>query len=118
MLALRRAKLGEDHPHTLVSLFNLALSYEQAGRLDDAVSSCRLAADGMLATLGSDHSQTLQVASELVRLSQLQEQTMDRYGYDDASCTLSWDPRMGSTTAELLRLLRELTGTLRHLHVA
>ena len=33
-LKVRRAKLGEDHPNTLVSMGNLALAYREAGQLD------------------------------------------------------------------------------------
>jgi tetratricopeptide (TPR) repeat protein len=36
-LALRQAKLGEDHPETLASLSNLATAYRSAGQLEDAL---------------------------------------------------------------------------------
>jgi hypothetical protein len=39
-------------------------------------------------------------------------------GYDAASCALRWDCwKTGSSTADLLRLLREHASTLRQLHV-
>ena len=36
-LKLRKAKLGADHPKTLISMHNLAMSYHAAGRLEQAL---------------------------------------------------------------------------------
>ena len=36
-LKLRKAKLGPDHPDTLLSMNNLALAYQAAGKLDLAL---------------------------------------------------------------------------------
>ncbi|KIJ27903.1 hypothetical protein M422DRAFT_111270, partial [Sphaerobolus stellatus SS14] len=36
VLLMRRHKLGEDHPHTLTSMKNLASTYQSQGRLSEA----------------------------------------------------------------------------------
>ena len=40
-LALRKAKLGPDHPDTLTSMNNLANSYDDAGQNDRALQAPR-----------------------------------------------------------------------------
>jgi hypothetical protein len=36
-LELRRTVNGPEHPYTLMAMYNLALSYSVAGRLDEAL---------------------------------------------------------------------------------
>ena len=40
-LALRKAKLGPDHPDTLTSMNNLAIGYQAAGQNDRALQAPR-----------------------------------------------------------------------------
>ena len=40
-LKARKAKLGPDATDTLISMGNLASTYQAAGRLGDAIPSCR-----------------------------------------------------------------------------
>src|SRR5262249_34055431 len=46
-LKLIKAKLGADHPRTLVSMNNLATAYRDAGKLDQALPLYQQAAAGM-----------------------------------------------------------------------
>src|SRR5262249_16376882 len=55
----RQAKLGKDHPDTLLSLNNLANGYETAGRLKDAVPLFEALFKLRKARFGLDHSDTL-----------------------------------------------------------
>jgi hypothetical protein len=65
VVALQQGSLGEGHPDTLVSQFNLSVAYEQAGRLDEAVACCGTAAEGMRAALGPRHPYSVQFARAL-----------------------------------------------------
>ena len=58
-LALRKAKLGPDHPDTLASMNNLASSYCAAGQNDRALQALRGDAGVQKAKLGPDHPDTL-----------------------------------------------------------
>jgi tetratricopeptide (TPR) repeat protein len=64
-LALRRSKLGADHPDTISSMNNLANAYLAAGKLDLAVPLFEktLALDN--AKLGGDHPDTLKSKNDL-----------------------------------------------------
>jgi tetratricopeptide (TPR) repeat protein len=58
-LAARERVLGPDHPHTLQSRNNLALAYQAAGRLDEAISLHEQALAARERVLGPDHPHTL-----------------------------------------------------------
>jgi tetratricopeptide (TPR) repeat protein len=58
-LALRKARLGPDHPHTLISMNNLAISYADLGRHADALKLREETLAMMKAKLGPDHPDTL-----------------------------------------------------------
>src|SRR5262249_25148929 len=60
-LARQQAKLGPDHPDTLASMFNLALSYDALGRHADALQVREETLARVKATLGPDHPETLRV---------------------------------------------------------
>jgi hypothetical protein len=59
VLALRKVKLGQDHPDTLKSMNTLALSYEALGRPIEALKLREEALALMKARLGPDHPDTL-----------------------------------------------------------
>jgi tetratricopeptide (TPR) repeat protein len=58
-LKLRRAKLGSDHPDTLISINNLAMGYGAAGKLDRALPLWEETLKLRKAKLGPDHPYTL-----------------------------------------------------------
>ena len=70
-LALRKAKLGPDHPDTLLSMNNLANSYAALGRHADALKLHEETLALRKAKLGPDHPDTLvsmhNLANELRR---------------------------------------------------
>jgi tetratricopeptide (TPR) repeat protein len=54
-LQLRKAKLGPDHPDTLMSMSNLAVSYSELGRLDEALKLFEETLALRKAKLGPNH---------------------------------------------------------------
>jgi tetratricopeptide (TPR) repeat protein len=67
-LAGREAKLGTDHPDTLMAVEGLATLLNDQNRLDEAESLYRRALGGREAKLGPDHPDTLTSASNLAGL--------------------------------------------------
>jgi eukaryotic-like serine/threonine-protein kinase len=57
-LRLRKAKLGPDHPDTVVSTADLAAAYLQAGRAADAATLLEEALKVFMSKPGPDHSNT------------------------------------------------------------
>ena len=55
----RKAKLGEDHPDTLTSMNNLAVTYRSQCRLDEAEQLGVHATEASKGKLGTDHPDTL-----------------------------------------------------------
>jgi hypothetical protein len=76
-LALRKAKLGPDHPETLFSMNNLAESYAALGRDADALKLREETYPLRRAKLGADHPDTLltmaELAESLVAANRIQE---------------------------------------------
>jgi hypothetical protein len=76
-LALRKAKLGPQHPDTLLSMDNLAISYADLGRHADALKLHEETEALRKAKLGPDHPDTLKsmwgVAASLVKLQRSAE---------------------------------------------
>jgi eukaryotic-like serine/threonine-protein kinase len=64
-LKLRKAKLGPEHPHTLVSMGNLAGAYWQAKQLDKSIPLFEEALKHKVAKLGRDHPETLRTMANL-----------------------------------------------------
>ena len=64
-LALRKVKLGPDHPYTLASMNNLANSYEVLGRLAEALKLREETLALRKAKFGPDHPDTLASMSNL-----------------------------------------------------
>jgi hypothetical protein len=64
-LRLMEAKLGPDHPDTLISMHNLAEGYSAAGKLDLALPLSENALKLMKAKLGPDHPHTLACMANL-----------------------------------------------------
>ncbi len=63
--ATRTAKLGADHPDTLISMNNLALGYSDAGKLDQALPLLEETLKLTKAKLGTDHPNTLTTMGNL-----------------------------------------------------
>ena len=61
----REAKLGPDHPDTLVSRHDLAVAYYAAGRSSEAVTLFEATLKLSEAKLGPDHPDTLQIRGNL-----------------------------------------------------
>ena len=61
-LAIRKARLGEQHPDTATSLNNLAGLYEAQGRYDEAEPLYQQALAIMRERLGEQHPYTITVA--------------------------------------------------------
>jgi tetratricopeptide (TPR) repeat protein/tRNA A-37 threonylcarbamoyl transferase component Bud32 len=64
-LALKKAKLGPDHPDTLASMDNLATSYAAVGRYADALKLYEETLQLCKAKLGPDHPNTLATMNNL-----------------------------------------------------
>jgi hypothetical protein len=87
-LELRQAKLGPEHPDTLVAMNNLALAYKAAGKLDRAVPLLEVALRHLTTKLGPGHADTLaamnnlatayQAAGKLEQAIPLLEQGLER----------------------------------------
>jgi serine/threonine protein kinase len=58
-LVTRKAKLGPDHPDTLISMNNLALAHQASGQLAEAVPLLEETLEKRKAKLGPDHPDTL-----------------------------------------------------------
>jgi tetratricopeptide (TPR) repeat protein len=58
-LEKRKAKLGPDHPHTLISMNNLASAYQDSGQLAKAMPLYEETLEKRKAKLGPDHPHTL-----------------------------------------------------------
>jgi tetratricopeptide (TPR) repeat protein len=61
-LAIRKARLGEQHPDTATSLNNLAGLYQAQGRYDEAEPLYQQALAIMRERLGEQHPYTITVA--------------------------------------------------------
>ncbi len=59
------ARLGPDHPDTLASMHNLAISYSDAGQSDRALKLCEETLALRKAKLGPDHPDTLRTQNSL-----------------------------------------------------
>jgi serine/threonine protein kinase len=66
-LATRKAKLGPDHPDTLVSMNNLAVAYQASGQLGKAMTLLVETLEKMKAKLGPDHRETLNSMNSLAQ---------------------------------------------------
>jgi serine/threonine protein kinase len=64
-LEIRRRQLGEDHSETLESCQNLAMAYQDAGRLDQAIPILHATLERRRATLGYDHVDTIESMNDL-----------------------------------------------------
>jgi hypothetical protein len=58
-LARRKARIGPDHPSTLMSMYNLAVSYHALGRYADALRLREQTLAFRALKLGPDHPETL-----------------------------------------------------------
>jgi serine/threonine protein kinase len=64
-LDTRKARLGPDHPDTLLTMNNLALAYRASGQLARALPLLEEALEKLKARLGPDHADTLTCVSNL-----------------------------------------------------
>jgi serine/threonine protein kinase/tetratricopeptide (TPR) repeat protein len=62
---IRRHLLGQDHPETLESCQNLAMSYQDGGRLDRAIPILKDTLSRRGASLGDDHDDTIESMNDL-----------------------------------------------------
>ena len=58
-------KLGADHPDTLITLNNLAMAYQDAGKLPQAIELFEQVRDAQVKKLGADHPDTLATLNNL-----------------------------------------------------
>ena len=65
VLQLRREKLGADHPDTLNAMHNLAISYSDAGRLEEGLKMRKEVLQLSREKLGADHPDTLDAMRNL-----------------------------------------------------
>jgi hypothetical protein len=65
--------LGTDHPHTLISLCNLAFVLWDLGLWSEAESDLRTALEAQTRVLGADHPHTLASRGKLALLSLREE---------------------------------------------
>jgi tetratricopeptide (TPR) repeat protein len=61
----RQRELGKDHPDTLITLSNLAATYQAAGKLGKAIKLHEQVKAAFVAKLGADHSLTLNTLNNL-----------------------------------------------------
>ena len=59
-----KARLGPDHPDTLTSIANLAITYWCQGRLNDAEPLLSQAVKGMLQVMGPEHPTTVHYVNQ------------------------------------------------------
>jgi eukaryotic-like serine/threonine-protein kinase len=64
-LDIRLRQMGPDHSETLQSCQNLAMAYQDAGRLDRAIPILQSTLDRRRATLGDDHVDALESMNDL-----------------------------------------------------
>ena len=64
-----KAKLGSNHPDTLTSMANLAVTYGDQGRLDAAHSLLFIAVETMQLVMGPKHPTVLHYIKHLNQLS-------------------------------------------------
>ena len=67
VLEARKRTLGDEHPDTLISMGNLALSYSDLGRRQEAVELEEKVLEARKRTLGDEHPSTLVSMSNLAR---------------------------------------------------
>ena len=65
VLAVRKRVLGDEHPDTLMTAGNLALSLSGQGQYDEAVAMEREVLAVKQRVLGADHPSTLTTAGDL-----------------------------------------------------
>jgi serine/threonine protein kinase/tetratricopeptide (TPR) repeat protein len=87
-LALRKAKLGPDHPDTLTSMSNLANSYDSLGRYDDALKLREDALARQKAKLGPAHRLTLRTMHSLGNSYMLHDRFLDELKLREETLTL------------------------------
>ncbi|MDX2709582.1 tetratricopeptide repeat protein [Streptomyces sp. PA03-6a] len=78
VLEARTRIQGPDHPETLRSHHNLAVTLADSGLFDEAEAELRIALDGRTRTLGPEHPHTVISRDTLANV--LREQ--DRHGAD------------------------------------
>jgi serine/threonine protein kinase/Tfp pilus assembly protein PilF len=69
-LALRRERLGPDHPDTLAVLGTLAVLFHSQGKLAEAEQAYRQSLEAFLRVSGPDHLDTLATVGNLARVLQ------------------------------------------------
>ena len=60
--------LGEDHPDTLTTRHNLAYCYQEAGRIDEAITLYENLVSDRIRVLGEDHPDTLITRNQLANI--------------------------------------------------
>jgi hypothetical protein len=75
-------ELGPDHPDTLTSRNNLALTYGAAGRTDESIRLHEQALAARERVLGSDHPDTLQSRNNLANAYKDEGRTEEATNHD------------------------------------
>ena len=68
-LAKRKVVLGENHPDTLSTMNNLAVSYNHQGKHRDAEVLLKLCLDKKKAVLGESHPSTIDTMNNLAKVT-------------------------------------------------
>jgi tetratricopeptide (TPR) repeat protein len=73
-IELRRSQLGEEHPDTLKSMYNLALLYKEQNLYKEAETLYVRTLEGRCRVLGEEHRDTLKSMSDLASVYYYQKQ--------------------------------------------
>jgi Flp pilus assembly protein TadD len=111
-LASCREELGDEHPDTLSSLYNLGILLEERGDLEGAAKLLREELHACTARYGSGHSETIASARHLLTLLEAPEAEGVRVGYNLASLRIiAENEAMMSSRSSLPEQLAKLSAS-------
>ena len=111
VLRLRREKLGADHPDTLTAMHNLAISYRQAGRLEEALGMGEEVLRLRREKLGADHPDTLDAMHNLANSYRRAGRLEGALGMSEEVLRLRRD-KLGADHPDTLSAMNNLAVTL------
>ena len=81
VLEIRRKKLGIGHPHTLLSMQNLASTFKLQGNISRAISLKEEACQSQAVVLGPEHPDTIAYSEQLATWRQEVDQIIEQKGF-------------------------------------